>query len=257
MDPSMVVVGAVTGRGGDAAVAAARIGAEVRLVGAVADGEPGREALDDLRREGVLVDDVLVTEDGHLEAPHVRAVLNGVTDLGAVLVSSGVPAAAIAAGVGTATGLRVPCVLDPAPVVHTVVGLFDLAPVLTPDADELAELLRLGGGEAAAHPVSVAAGASTLHSWTGGPVVVTLGAEGVLLAQDGRVRRLPAHATTLADPAGVGGTLTGVLTAGLAAGQDLEDALVVATVAAGLTASAPGGRAAMPTGDALAAALED
>ncbi|GLZ47797.1 hypothetical protein Acsp06_39820 [Actinomycetospora sp. NBRC 106375] len=254
MSPSMVVVGAIDGKGADAAVAAARIGAEVRLVGAVDDA--GAAALDELRGEGVVVDDVQVVESGHLEAPHVRAVLNGAAELGAVLVSSEIPAAAIAAGVGTATGLRVPCVLDPAPVVHTVVGLFDLHPVLTPNAGELTELLRLGGGERAANPASVAAGAATLHSWSGGPVVVTLGAEGALLVEDGRVRRLPAPETTVADPAGAGATLAGVLTAGLAVGQELEDALYVAGVAAALCVAAPGGRAAMPTGDALAAAVE-
>jgi ribokinase len=255
MGPSMVVVGAVDGGGGDAAVAAARIGVDVRLVGAV--GADAGGLLDGLRREGVTVDDVVVTESGHLEAPHVRAVINGVAELGAVLVTCEVPAAAIAAGVGTATGLRVPVVLDPAPVVHTVVGLFDLHPVLTPNVGELTELLRLGGGERAAAPASTAAGAATLHSWTGAPVVVTLGAEGALLAAEGRVRRLPAHDAPVRDATGAGHTLTGVLTAGLAAGQEVEDALVVATVAAGLTAAAPGGRDAMPTGDALAAALDE
>ena len=254
MTPSMVVVGAVDGKGTDAAVAAARIGAEVRLVAAVDDAQA--PVLAELRREGVVVDDVQVVESGHLEAPHVRAALHGVGELGAVLVSSEVPAAAVAAGVGTATGMRVPVVLDPAPVVHTVVGLFDLHPVLTPNAAELTELLRLGGGAQAANPVSVAAGAATLHSWTGGPVVVTLGAEGALLAEGGRVRRLPAHGTTVADTAGAGDTLAGVLTAGLAMGQELEDALYVAGVAAALCVAAPGGRAAMPTGDALGAALE-
>lgn len=266
MSGSMAVVGAVgavagdperTGKGADAAVAAARIGADVHFVSAARDDERGREALAALAREGVGVDDVVVTEDGHLEADHVRAALRGVRDLAAVLVSTEVPAAAVAAAVGTASGLRVRCVLDPAPVVHTVVGLFDLAPVLTPNVGELTALLRLGGGERAATPPSTAAGAATLHSWTGGPVVVTLGAEGALLAEGGRVRRLPAHETAVRDTAGAGDTLAGVLTACLAAGQDLDDALAVATVAAALAVAAPGGRAAMPTGDALAAALEE
>ncbi|MEJ2889539.1 PfkB family carbohydrate kinase [Actinomycetospora aeridis] len=254
MSPSMVVVGAVDGKAADAAVAAARIGVGVRLVGAV--DHAGSSALDGLAGEGVVVDDVLVTDDGHLEAPYVRAVLNGAADLGAVLVSTAIPAAAVAAGVGTTSGLRVPCVLDPAPVVHTVVGLFDLAPVLTPDAAALTEILRLGGGAQAASPPSVAAGAATLHSWTGGPVIVPLGEEGVLVADDGRVRRLPAPDTAVCDTSGAADTLTGVLTAGLAAGQELDDALYVATVAAALCAAAPGGREAMPTGEALAAALE-
>ena len=252
MEPTVAVVGTVDGAGGDAAVAAARIGALVRLVAAVED----RDGLDELAAEGVAVDDVAVAPDGHLDADHVRTALRGADGLAAVLVTTDIPAAAIAAGVGTAAELGVRCVLDPSPVVHTVVGLFDLAPVLTPNPDELTELLRLGGGDRAASPPSVAAGASTLHSWTGHPVIVTLGAEGALLAADGRVRRLPAYAATARDTAGAGAALDGVLTACLAAGQDLEDALEVASVAAGLAVSADGRRAAMPTGDALGAALE-
>ncbi|MDL5156585.1 PfkB family carbohydrate kinase [Actinomycetospora termitidis] len=246
--PVVAVVGAVPGTVADAAVAAARLGADVRLVGLAAGGAGTR----DLATEGVDVS--AVTTAGHLDADPVRRVLEGIEGLSAVLVGTDVSAAVVAAAVGTAAQRGVRCVLDPDPVIPTVLGLLDLGAVLTPDAAELADLVRRGASrEAAGRPPHEAA--ATLHSWSGAPVVVTLGADGVLLADGGRVRRLPAHPATVVDPAGAKSALLGVLAALLAGGEDLEDALGVAVVAAALATTAPGPRAAMPTGEQLDAAL--
>lgn len=248
--PVVAVVGALPGTAADAAVAAARLGADVRLVGVTAD-PAGR---DDLTAEGV--DTTATTVGGHLDADPVRQALDAVAGLGAVLVGTDVSAAVVAGAVGTAAARRVPCVLDPDPVIPTVVGLLDLGAVLTPDGGELADLVRRGAGQDAAQRPPAEA-AATLHSWSGAPVVVTLGAEGVLLADDGRVRRLAAHPVTAVDPTGAKSALLGTLALLLAAGEDLPDALGVAVVAAGLAAAAPGGRTSLPTGDALRAALDD
>ncbi|WP_157647788.1 PfkB family carbohydrate kinase [Actinomycetospora chiangmaiensis] len=248
--PVVAVVGAVPGTVADAAVAAARLGAEVRVVGTATDVR----VRDELAGEGVGVD--AVTLDGHLDADPVRRTLDAIEELGAVLVGTDQSAAVVAAAVGTAAGRRVPCVLDPDPVIPAVVGLLDLGAVLTPDADELADLVRRGAGAEAARRAPAEA-AATLHSWSGAPVVVTLGADGVLLADDGRVRRLPAHATQVVDPAGAKSALLGALALLLAAGEELADALEVAVVAAGLAAGAAGRRGSLPTGDALQSALDD
>ncbi|GLZ54623.1 PfkB family carbohydrate kinase [Actinomycetospora sp. NBRC 106378] len=248
--PVVAVVGAVPGTAADAAVAAARLGADVRMIGTAAD----RHVRDELAAEGVGVD--AVTTDDHLDADPVRETLEAVDGVGAVLVGTDQSAAVVAAAIGTAAQRHVRCVVDPDPVIPTVVGLLDLGAVLTPDAGELADLVRRGAGqEAADRPAAEAV--ATLHSWSGAPVVVTLGAEGVLLADDGRVRRLPAHPVTVVDPAGAKGALLGALATLLAAGEDLEDALPVAVVAAGLAVGTPGRRESLPTGDALQAALED
>ncbi|MEJ2868162.1 PfkB family carbohydrate kinase [Actinomycetospora sp. OC33-EN08] len=247
--PVVGVVGAVPGSAADAAVAAARLGAGVALVGTAADPH----AVGELAAEGV--DVTHVTTADHLDADPVRAALEGIAGLGGVLVGTDVSAAVVAAAVGTAAGRRVHCVLDPDPVIPTVLGLLDLGAVLTPDAAELAEIVRQGAGsEAAGRPPAEAA--ATLHSWSGAPVVVTLGADGVLLADDGRVRRLPAHPVGVVDPAGAKSALLGTLAVLLAGGEDLEDALGVAVVAAGLAAAASGARDGLPTGEALQTALD-
>jgi ribokinase len=269
------------GKGANAAVAAARVGASVMLVGAVGDDDTGRGALDELRAEGVDVGGVAVLDgvatgvalivvdaagenqiavgagaNDHLEAAHVRATLRGIDDLAVVLVSTEVPAAAVAAAVGTAAELRVGCVLNPAPVVHAVLGLLDLGPLLTPNEGELADLVRRGRGGGDTTPDSTTeAGAAALHAATGAPVVVTLGGDGMLLVDSGGAGRLRAHPTTVRDTTGAGDTANGVLVARLAAGDDLGDAVVAANVAAALSVAVTGARAGMPTAEALEAAL--
>ena len=137
------------GKGANAAVAAARAGADVRLIGAVGDDDTGRAALDELRADGVRVDGVAVLDgvptgvalivvdaagenqiavgagaNGGVERDRVRdALVDALPDIDCVLVSTEIPLAAVAVAVETATAVGVPCVLNPAPVLPGLAGL--------------------------------------------------------------------------------------------------------------------------------------
>lgn len=66
-------------------------------------------------------------------------------------------------------------------------------------------------------------------------LVVTLGADGMLLAQEGKILgRLPTRAQEVFDVSGAGDTVIAVLAAALAAGASLEDAAQLANAAAGV-----------------------
>ncbi len=69
-------------------------------------------------------------------------------------MSTEIPAAAVAAAVGTSAELGVGCVLNPAPVVHAVVGLLELGPLLTLNAGELTDLVLMAGGSGAVAPAT-------------------------------------------------------------------------------------------------------
>jgi ribokinase len=284
------------GKGANAAVAAARAGASVRLVGAVGADDTGRSALDELRAEGVDVGGVAVLEaettgvalivvdqagenqiavaagaNAALSAEHVRTVLHDMLPTaGCVLVSTEIPGDAISAAVEAATAAGVPCVLNPAPVVPAVLDLVKLGPLLTPNATECLELAGLLADEPvgfAAAPdheqvgvgpaVRVAAteAARTLSARSGAPVVVTLGGDGALvLLPDGDVEHLPPRPVSVRDTTGAGDTFNGVLTTQLAAGEELAEAVQVATLAASLSVCSVGARAGMPDVAAIDAA---
>lgn len=266
------------GKGANAALAARRIGAEVTLLGAVGDDEHAAVGLADLETAGVCVDRVqhmagartgtaLIVVDGHGQnqiavAPGAGAALDaadvvtaleqllGSTDC--LLVSTEVAPDAVAAAVRAATAAGVTCVLNCAPPYPGIVDLFSSGPILTPNQHELVILDQLvsgRGGTPAADPVYAAV---RLAALTGAPVVVTLGADGALVAHvDGEVDRVPAPATTARDTTGAGDTFNGVLAARLAGGAGLLDAVRVAVVAGSMSVREPGARAGMPTAESL------
>lgn len=155
------------GKGANAAVAAARSGVSVHLVGAVGADDTGRAAAAELADDGVdvaavaLLDEVptgvaLIVVDPRGEnqiavgaGANAAVTPEQVTDAldpllaeaGCVLVSTEIPDPAVIAAVRAATTAGVPCVLNPAPVTRAVVDLLELGPLLTPNRSELLDLL--------------------------------------------------------------------------------------------------------------------
>lgn len=245
------------GKGANAAVAAARAGASVVLVGAVGDDDLGSGALDELRAEGVDVSGVavlagrstgvaLIVVDGAGENQiavgaganaHVPVGVTVPRSVGCVLVSTEINDDAVLAAVRAGA----PCVLNPAPVTDAVVAALDAGPILTPNRGECLDLAaRLG---TPTDDVTVAA--HRIRDRSGAPVVVTLGGDGALVVDSG-TETVPAPAATVRDTTGAGDTFNGVLAARLAAGDGLLDAVRAAVRAASISVGAVGARAGMP-----------
>ena len=70
--------------------------------------------------------------------------------------------------------------------------------------------------------------------------VITLGAEGVLCAEDKRILRVPAVSTRAVDATGAGDSMTAALAVGLAAGLSMEACARLGAEAAAITISCPG-----------------
>jgi ribokinase len=260
------------GKGANAAVAAARAGASVRLIGAVGADDTGAAALAELGKQGIDISDVavlageatgvaLIVVDEHgenqiavgaganaaLSVDHVRRrLLAELPSAGCVLVSTEIPADAVAAAVEAASVAGVLCILNPAPVSPILIDLLALGPILTPNGSELYDLVKLlgrRGGDSAVADASLVA--ATSHR----PVVVTQGGDGVLVVNADLVaQQVPAPAVTVRDTTGAGDTFNGVLAARLARGDDLMVAVPVAVAAASLSVTQVGARGGMPTG---------
>ncbi len=266
------------GKGANAAVAAARAGATVHLIGAVGGDDTGIAALAELRAAGVDVSDVavlagestgvaLIVVDGRGEnqiavgaganaavpVDHIRQCLRSLLPTaGCVLVSTEIPAAAVAVAVEEAFTARVRCILNPAPVLPVVVELLARGPILTPNGSELSDLAMLVGDAIG----SATADAQRIAAMTHHPVVVTQGGDGVLVVTaDGVVQLVPAPPVEVRDTTGAGDTFNGVLAARLAMGDDLATAVPVAVVAASLSVTEVGARGGMPTAAQIDAAM--
>lgn len=278
------------GKGANAAVAAARAGAAVCLVGAVGADDTGAATLADLRAEGIDVTGVAVLHgqptgmalivvdpngenqiavgagaNAAVTAEHVRwALRDALPRASCVLISTEITGEAVAAAVEAATAAGVPCILNPAPVVPAVLDVIGHKDViLTPNATELAELAdALNAESIGRHPnssdlESAADRARQVARRTGAPVVVTVGADGALVVlPDGQVEHVPAAPTVVRDTTGAGDTFNGVLAARLALGDGFCHAVRTAIAAASLSVAHVGARPGMPTAEAIDAALE-
>jgi len=276
------------GKGANQAVAAARVGARVTMIGAVGADDFGDEALRELAAEGVDVSAV-ARLDG--VATGVATIVVDARGENQIAVASGANAAlagdavasALARLAGGSSPRGAPCgapsggasasrgvvllghEVPPAAVEAGIRGgrAADRLVVLNPaPARELPDDLQgviltpnADEARALAGEREPEAAARTLAARTGAPVLVTLGQEGALLVDGDAIERLPAPAVDVIDTTGAGDAVNGALAAELAAGRPLRDAARFAMAAAALSTRAAGARDGMPRHDDVVAAL--
>ncbi|MGW4380785.1 ribokinase [Kitasatospora sp. NPDC004531] len=255
----------VGGKGANQAVAAARLGARVRLVARV--GADAEGVLRALAAEGVDVTAVLPAEDADtgiasvvvdragentiVVNPGANAAL-AVADLpdrlaGAgevLLVQHEIASEVVAAAVLRAREQGGTVVLNPAPARPVAPEVLAAVDVLVPNLGELATLLDV------ARPAGPAGARELLEhaQLPCGAVVVTLGADGALVKQPGRAAvHLPAPVVDAVDTVGAGDTFCGALADSLARGDDLLAAAERAVRAASLAVTGLGAQSSMPT----------
>ena len=251
------------GKGGNQAVAAARLGAPVAFVGAVGDDDFGTAARAALATEGIDVGHlatlegastgvalILVDADGEnlisvasganggIAPGDVTAALRAlaIRPADVVLVGHEIPTAAVRAALVAGRAAGATTILNPAPADGLDAATLVAADVLTPNEGELAILRDVGiPGNAA--------------------LLVSLGADGARLEAAGATTAIAALPVVAVDTVGAGDTLNGALAAALAAGDSLHDAARRAVAAASLSVTRAGARAGMPTRAELDARL--
>jgi ribokinase len=242
------------GKGANQAVAAARAGASVAMVGAVGDDDLGAGAIAELERAGIdtgavqalpgvatgvaLIvvdaagDNQIAVASGanHLvAAAHVRAPAAP----GCVLASFELRDEPVLAAARLAHDAGCPLVVNPAPARALPDELCALGPLLTPNRREAEQLTGEEEPEAAAR---------ALAARTGAPVVVTLGDRGALVLDGATSTIVPAPAVRAVDTTGAGDAFNGVLAARLDAGAELGAAAADAVAAAARSVTRRGAR---------------
>lgn len=255
------------GKGSNAAVAAARQGAQVALVARIGDDDFGAMGSRLWQAEGIDarhveiapgersgVAQILVYADGDnsiavypgagaaLGTQQVQAAHATLAACKVVMASCEVPLAATQAAFAIARAGGACTVLNPAPACPLPAELLALVDVLTPNESELHAL----AGTLPGSDVDVAAQQMLLR----GPraVLVTLGAAGIRLYRSGYAPvQMAGRTVQVCDTIGAGDTFTGALAAALARGAGLEEAADHANAAAALSVTGIGAVDAMPT----------
>jgi ribokinase len=246
------------GKGANQAVAAARAGASVRLVGALGGDELARVPRDFLAEEGldlsglVTVDGpagtALILVDAHGEnvivvVPGANATVDSrqaeALDLSpgdVVLLQNEIPEQVNLAAARRARAAGARSVLNLAPYRPTGADLLATVDVLVLNESEYEALTG----------VPMATNPAVLNRPGTGDVVVTVGAAGVRARVNGSPVTIPAHNVPVLDTTGAGDCFCGAFGAALAAGRDTDAALRYANAAAAIAVQRHGAAPAMP-----------
>ncbi len=247
------------GKGGNQAVAAARLGAPVSFFGAVGRDAFGDELVSGLADEGVDVSHVLrvsapsgcalISVDSHggnaisvlpganLQAPPPPDEWPPGVSWLLLQLEVPVPTTLAWARAARAAGTRV--LLNAAPMMALPPELLTLVDTLIVNQIELKGLVGAHDDVGAALHAAAALGP---HQ-----VVATLGAQGCLAWDGEALHREPARAVWMVDSTGAGDTFAGALACSLWEGRSFADALMRANVAAALSCTRAGARSGMPT----------
>jgi ribokinase len=235
------------GKGLNQAVAAARAGARTAFVGAVGDDDAGR------RLRAVMDADGIHAEVSTLAGVPTGRALIGVSSSGdnsiivvpgangrvevwdpphatVVLAQLEVPLAAIVVAFTVARQRGARTVLNPAPAQVLTEELLSLCDVVVPNE----------------HEIELLGGVTRLLGLGVGSVVVTQGARGATLHTGDGTSEVAPFRVQVVDTTGAGDTFCGALSARLAAGDALTDALRVASASAALSTTRAGAVPSIP-----------
>ncbi|NLK08591.1 MAG: ribokinase [Firmicutes bacterium] len=256
------------GKGANQAVAAARLGGRVRLVGRVGDDLFGRQLLDNLANnhvdstmvhisEGtptgsavIVVDEqgensiiVVPGANNQISSSDIEAATDVIITAGLVLVQLEIPLQVVETVIKIAGRAEVPVILDPAPMRPIKRNLLTSVDIITPNRVEAQMLAQ----EDLRNVEDAKLIAKKLNSWGIPVVLVKLGEDGVVVATEQEIRHIPAYSVAVEDTTAAGDAFAGGLAVALSEGQPLYTAIQFANAVGALTVTQLGAQSAIPT----------
>ncbi len=251
------------GKGANQAVGLARLGADVKLIGAVGRDPYGKELKDGLQKEGVDVSRVnetgvttgmaaiTLSEDGENRIITIAGANRQVTpedvlaakelfrEAWGVLLQLEIPLKTVqaAARLGQESGCKV--FLDPAPVAELPRSIYNRIDYLFPNSGELEALLPAEDDNEAR--------AEKLLGWGLKTLILKKGDEGSSVFSGKDRRAFPAFPVKVVDTTAAGDAFAAAFCYSLQAGFPMEKAIVFANAAGGVAATRLGAQSSLPS----------
>ena len=240
------------GKGANQASAAARLGLNVQLLGAVGDDANADFLLSKLDEAGVDTADVL-----HVEGPSGTTVITvGAEGENTIVYSPGANSKAAAGYVQshrlTIAGCSVTVLLNDSPFMDELPHeLVEVTDILLVNQHEVAQLLGLPDGDVESLDWYEVAERFTDYGFD--RAIVTLGASGSVVIENGRWHRVSAAQVKAVDTTGCGDSFMGTVLAGLAAGYTLLQSAQIGSYVSAYAATKIGAQSAYGTADEVIA----
>ena len=258
----------IGGKGSNQAIAAARLGANVTMIGRLGADLFGDTLMAAHIEEGICTDyvirdtevgtgvaSILIDADGDnsivlvpqanmgLTVADIEQASEAIAAADALLLQLEVPIAASqrAAEIAKSNGARV--VLNPAPAQELPDDFLTQVDILTPNEVETESL----SGVRVSTATDAERAAKVLLSKGLSAVILTLGERGALLLTSDMTQQVPAYSVEVADTTAAGDAFCGALATALARGENLVDAVAFANAAGALAVTVLGAAPSMPT----------
>ena len=263
------------GKGGNQAVQAARLGAEVYMIGKVGKDDRGRFLIDSAKKEGIHTDYIFedpnedtgtctvdIDRQGNnmiIVAPLANEKITvqdvqrakGLIESSDILLSQlQVDEEAITQALKIAKAAGVTTVLNPAPAREMPAKYYTLADYLTPNETEAEFFTGCYQSEVPIDQWKQQV-AEAFRSKGAKNLIVTLGAAGCLYSGTEGTFEVPPYQVKAVDTTAAGDAFNAAFCVGLASGKTVSEALRQANAAGALTASAYGSLPSMPTKEAV------
>ncbi|EOO74640.1 ribokinase [Bacillus cereus VD021] len=250
------------GKGANQAVAAARLGANVAMVGAVGNDDYGTVVRKNLENERIFIDYVVPVTDRTTGIAHIvlaeednsivvvqganalvnESVVDRSKDLlvkaDMVVLQLEIPLETVKYVLAICEEYKIPVMLNPAPAQFLSEDILEKATYITPNEHECRIVLN-----------DFTSPIEELLAKYPNKLLMTEGSNGVRFHNGTEVVQVPSIAVDVVDTTGAGDTFNGALAVALSEGATLQKAIRFANIAGGLSVTKLGAQGGMPTRD--------
>lgn len=264
------------GKGANQAVQAARLGAEVFLIGKVGDDERGAFLRAELEKDGVDVSHLMVSQEystatccvhvdrngnnaiivapmanEHITEAEIGACRELIESADVFMTQLQVNAEAVEAAVKIAAGAGVPVVLNPAPAREVPGELFKLADYVTPNETEAEFYTGIPAENGNLEKM-----ARRMQEMGVRNLVITLGGRGAFYSTGEECGTVPPFSIRPVDATAAGDSFNVAFACAIAEGKSLPEAIRMGNAAGALTATRQGSQVSLPTAGEVAAFIK-
>ncbi|MGL5941791.1 MAG: ribokinase [Waterburya sp.] len=264
---------AAGGKAANQAVAVAKLGIPVSLVGQIGQDSFGQTLIESLQFAGVNTDSITVNPNTYSGIASILVDATGANTIACaagannlvrekeieqfkillpqakiVLLELGIPIATVLNAAREAKAHNCCLILDPAPVVPDMPEeLYTLVDIITPNEVEASQLV----GFTVDGVTTARQAASVLHQMGVKNVIITLGSQGSLYSNEAESFWIKPIPVTVVDTVAAGDAFNGALAVALASGKSLREAVVWGTVGGALAVTKNGAQSSLPSQDSF------